>query len=231
MTENSKGNTEQTKKCSKCGEVKSLTDYYLTSKKRGRKPRSDCKECALKQCSEYKQNNREKVLNYFSTRYQEDEEYREKKKRNAKIYRLKNLEIVKERGKLYRAKNKEKIAERKKVYAQKHKERDRPKYLAHTRARQLKLKNAIPIFLQDCSKEKNDVEKIYRLRQIFDKATGIKHHVDHMWPLSDGGPHWSGNLQVIPAVDNLSKHAKVNEQIKKTIQEGLEYARRESKRG
>ena len=215
------------KRCSKCGEVKSLTDYYLTSKKRGSKPRSHCKVCTLKQCSEYKENNREKVLNYFYTRYREDEEFREKKKRDVKKYRLENPEIAKEKDKLYRAKNKEKIAERKKAYAQKYKERDRPKYLAHTRARQLKLKNAIPIFLQDCSKEKNDVEKIYRLRQILDKATGIEHHVDHMWPISDGGPHWSGNLQIITAKENLTKGSSVCKVTKKNIKDSLRIARKE----
>lgn len=231
MTESNNESTEQTKKCCKCGDVKTLSDYYCTSLKRGRKPRSDCKVCTLKQNKDYRERNREKVLDYFTTRYKEDEEYRETKKKVARKHRLENLERSREVSRHYRIKNKEKIAAKKKAYAEKNRERYRPKYLAHVRKRQLKVKNAVPNFLQDCSKEKVDVENIYRLRQTLDKATGVQHHVDHMWPISDGGPHWSGNLQIIPAVDNLSKHAKVDEEVKKTIQEGLEYARQCYERG
>jgi len=56
---------------------------------------------------------------------------------------------------------------------------------------------------------------------LFTQIAGVKHHVDHMWPLSDGGPHWSGNLQIITATENLSKHDKVDPNIKATIQEML----------
>jgi 5-methylcytosine-specific restriction endonuclease McrA len=56
---------------------------------------------------------------------------------------------------------------------------------------------------------------------VFTKITGVQHHVDHMWPLSDGGPHWSGNLQIITATENAIKHAKVDPNIKATIQEML----------
>lgn len=40
------------------------------------------------------------------------------------------------------------------------------------------------------------------------KETGITHHVDHIWPLSQGGPHVFYNLQVITADENLSKGNK-----------------------
>jgi len=42
-----------------------------------------------------------------------------------------------------------------------------------------------------------------------------------MWPLADGGPHWSGNLQVIPAEENWSKSASVCEDTKATIIKSL----------
>ncbi len=215
----------ETKKCTKCGEVKPLSEYY---KRRGRKPESPCKVCTRKQMQYYRQNNREKISNHLKTRYREDEEYREKKKRVSKKHREENPEIYKEISRLYRLKNKEKLTKKKAAYYQKHKERDRPKYLARTRARQLKLKNAIPVFIQDCPKEKKDVENIYRLRQIFENATGIKHHVDHMWPLSDGGPHWSGNLQIITAKENMTKGDKVCKLIKKSIRESLSIISKEA---
>lgn len=218
----------ETKKCTICGEVKSLSEYYLTSKKRGREPRTDCKVCTRKKCADYRKNNREKVNNYFITRWKEDNEWREKRLKYQKIYRLENAERRKEVSRLWRVKNKEKLKKQKAAYFQKHKERDRPKFLARVRARQLKIKNAIPVFIKDCPKEKKDVENIYRLRQIFEKATGIKHHVDHMWPLSDGGPHWSGNLQIITAKENLTKGDKVCKLIKKSIRESLEIISKEA---
>ena len=87
--------------------------------------------------------------------------------------------------------------------------------------RHKRVKNSIPEVLKDCPLEKIRLQNIYKLCDLMSKVTGEQHHVDHMWPLSDGGPHWSGNLQVIPAKENLVKHAKVDEQIKQTIQEAL----------
>ena len=89
------------------------------------------------------------------------------------------------------------------------------------RQRQMCLRNR-PVHLRYCPKEKERLQQTYKLCHLFTKATGVLHHVDHMWPLSDGGPHWSGNLQIITAKENLSKGSKVNEDIKNTIQEMLE---------
>jgi len=41
------------------------------------------------------------------------------------------------------------------------------------------------------------------------KETGVKHEVDHVWPLSKGGPHLPWNLQVITKDANRSKGAKI----------------------
>jgi len=87
--------------------------------------------------------------------------------------------------------------------------------------RALKLKQ-VPIHLRDCPQERQRLIQTYKLRNIISKATGVQHHVDHMWPLADGGPHWSGNLQVITAYENLSKNASVCEATKSTIIKSLE---------
>jgi len=87
--------------------------------------------------------------------------------------------------------------------------------------KQLK-KDAIPEHLIDCETEKKRVRDIYKLCTLISKATGITHHVDHMWPVAKGGPHWSGNLQIIPAHDNLSKSATLIPEIKQSIQDMLD---------
>jgi hypothetical protein len=157
-----------------------------------------------------------------------------------KAYYEANKEAVAEYFKAYREANKEAIAEYNKVYNKAYREtnkeavakRDKAYYEANKEAsleksakRKALKRNAVPKFLRNCEEEKKRLQEIYKLRQLLSDATGIVYHVDHMWPLADGGPHWSGNLQVIPAQENLSKHASVDEEIKATIKEGLKYAR------
>ena len=98
---------------------------------------------------------------------------------------------------------------------------NRHKEQAQTRRYQALKKGLIPKLLRNCPVEKQRLTQIYKLREVLSQATGIEHHVDHMWPLSDGGPHWSGNLQVITAQENLSKHASICEDTKAVIKASL----------
>ena len=134
-----------------------------------------------------------------------------------KAYYEANKEKVAASQKAYREANKEKVAASQKAYCEANKEK---KSSRGARYRALKHKQ-IPIHLRDCSHEKQRLVQIYKLRNILSEATGVQHHVDHMWPLSDGGPHWSGNLQVIPAKDNLSKNASVCEATKSVLIKSL----------
>jgi hypothetical protein len=84
----------------------------------------------------------------------------------------------------------------------------------------LKLK-LIPKHLKNCPVEKQRVLDIFKLCRLISRATGIQHHVDHMWPVSNGGPEWSGNMQIITARENLTKNASVDLELKHNIQQSL----------
>lgn len=53
------------------------------------------------------------------------------------------------------------------------------------------------------------VDNYYLLAKELQEKTGNLYHVDHIWPVSKGGPHLPWNLQVLPAVENLQKGAKI----------------------
>lgn len=232
MKENSNGNTEQTKRCTKCGEVKPYEMFHKRKNvKTGR--RSTCKACRRAK----RQANKEKLSEKKKVWYQANKEAILKKHKD---YYEANKEAIAEKRKAYYEANKEAIAEylkgwyqaNKEVISERHKaykEANRPLMNELKAAREAKKKKNTPKFIRDCPVDKQRRAFAYNLSRLLTEKTGVQHHVDHMWPISDGGPHWSGNLQVIPAVDNLSKKDKVDEEIKKTIKEGLEYARRESK--
>ncbi len=183
------------------------------------------KESLLAKQKVYYEANKESILAQQKAYYEAN---KEKSAAYKKAYRAANKEKFAAKDKAYREANKEKIAAKNKVYRQANKEK-RKAYLeankekaiaANAKRRALKLKQ-IPVHLRDCPHEKKRLVEIYKLRSILSEATGVQHHVDHMWPLSDGGPHWSGNLQVIPAEENLSKHASVCEETRATIIKSL----------
>ena len=139
-----------------------------------------------------------------------------------KQYYQENREQVLERQKQYNKqwhqKNRERVLERQKQWA-----KDNPEKRAAKSAKRRALKqDGIPEPLRDCPIEKDRLEQIYKLRDLLTKATGIQYHVDHIWPLSKGGPHWSGNLQIITAEENLSKHDTLCEDTARVIEESLD---------
>lgn len=77
------------------------------------------------------------------------------------------------------------------------------------RRRALKAKTYNPLSDED----KNKVREIYKECRYLNKEAGYKkYHVDHIQPLSKGGPHAPNNLQILLAVDNLRKGAKWEEE-------------------
>ena len=162
----------------------------------------------------YRKANKEKTVATKKAYYEAN-----KKKLNA--YKTAWCKVNKEKVaasvRTYRKGNKEKVAARDRAWREANQDRVNA-YTSRRRALKLKL---IPKHLKKFPVEKQRVVDIYKLSTLISKATGVKHHVDHMWPLYDGGPHWSGNLQIITAHENMSKHKSVDLELKHNIQQSL----------
>jgi 5-methylcytosine-specific restriction endonuclease McrA len=213
------------KVCSKCGEEKPRTEFTKHCRSKDGLE-SSCKSCRKQYClknraliSEYQKqwfkNNREKLLKKKKQYYLKNRERQLEYKRH---YYQKNREEVLNRNKKYRLANRDLIL----GYQKQHYQENREKYLAKSARREALKQEAIPKVLVNCQKEEERLVKIYKLRKLLTKATGIEHHVDHIWPLSKGGPHWSGNLQIITAEENLSKGDSLCEETARVIQESLD---------
>jgi len=189
--------------------------------------------------AEYRRKNKEKLDAY-------NKDYREKNKERLRIAdreKYHNLDPSKRADVLlsnakWRKENPEKMneyrlkwldksgsAEKVRSYNKQYRKDNKESNRRQCATRRAVQQDATPSWLIGCEVELKRLHQIYVLCDLFQKADGIPRHVDHMWPLSDGGPHWSGNLQVLTATENLKKGAKVCPIIKKQIQLNLEEER------
>jgi len=131
--------------------------------------------------------NKEKKLQYCATLYKEKSD--EFKQRSQLDY-LANKQSRASTKSQWKQNNKNKIAF----------------YNANRRASE---KNATPLWA-----DLNQIQEFYDTANGLSMLTGIWYHVDHIIPLTSKkvcGLHTQGNLQVIPAKENLSKHNKILE--------------------
>jgi len=109
----------QEKRCSKCGELKPITEFG--KQKVGKYGvRGSCKLCNSKKNKKYYQENKEQRSEYHKKWRDENKELLKEKKRK---YREENKENIKIKMKKYREENKDKIKERSKKYYEENKEK------------------------------------------------------------------------------------------------------------
>lgn len=77
-----------------------------------------------------------------------------------------------------------------------------------SRRRKVRVRNAIPLDF-----DRDGVMAMYNLAQKIANLTGVKMHVDHIIPLSKGGEHNVGNLQILAAPLNIAKGASTHYQL------------------
>jgi len=187
---------EQTKKCSRCGEVKARSEFHKRKTSRDGL-RCDCKECVKEYKAKYYVENRE-----------------EKKAATAK-YRADNPENVLASRAKYRAKNRGKIKERcskwraeNPDYDAKYRKANPDKARVKESRRRASLANAQGTHTADQLKARFD----YQGNKCVYCDSTENLHADHMIPLSRGGTNFASNMAPACASCNLSKGAKTPEE-------------------
>jgi len=89
-------------------------------------------------------------------------------------------------------------------------EADRHRSAIYLQRRKQRLRTQTP---ELTAEEEGVIQKIYDQRDKLNEAAGlIRYHVDHIIPLSKGGLHHPGNLQLITATKNMRKGARLASQ-------------------
>jgi hypothetical protein len=97
--------------------------------------------------------------------------------------------------------------QKKKEYSAEYTRNNRDKANAKSALRRAN-RNRATVDFEDKEFEELFLKEMYNLTVLRESATGFKWQVDHTVPLLSSfvcGLHWSGNLSIIPAFDNLSK--------------------------
>lgn len=188
--------------CSKCKEEKS---YNLFEKHKGHKDgyASYCKECS-KIISKLKyEKNKEKILEKQAIKYAANKE-ENRKKRREQYY--KNKQPYLDRSRKQREEKKEAIAIYKREWTRRNQDK---KNASNGKRRAIKIQ-ACPKWLDKDAMLLMD--STYAMARWLSLTCFQSYHVDHIVPLNSKlvcGLHVPWNLQIIPAIQNMSKGNKL----------------------
>lgn len=204
-------NTITHKACAKCKSVLALSMFNKNKSKRDGLG-TECRPCANSHSKKYHAENLEAHKERLRENYRKNpgkhaagcKDYvarnREKVRLMKRLYRQANPDASKEYSRRDWEKHAEKRRQRKKEYRALYPE----KGTEQARARQTRKVNAFPAWA-----DREKIKAIYAESRRISLETGIKHHVDHYYPLVSElvcGLHCEFNLRVIPAKLNQAKH-------------------------
>jgi len=196
--------------CTKCRAVKAIAEFNKDkTRKDGLFPQ--CRECIktdlkARYAANPKAHNDKAKENYQNNK--------EAYKARARKWEIENHGRKLELQAKYRAENPEKAREKSRISWWKHRDKQLAKCKAwrknnpakaaeQCRARQARKQQAMPVWA-----DRKKMKEIYEECRQITKVTGVKHHVDHYYPLKGSdvcGLHNEYNLRVIPAADNQAK--------------------------
>lgn len=210
------------KKCSKCGVRKALGEFHRDKRAKDGLY-SSCKNCHRAKTKRYYEENREEVRKK-QREYQR--EHPERRRAAVKRWEEKNPDSLPKRKKRYRKRHATKIGEyyadyyernREKILAQKaeyreenreaiYARRDKEKHAEYVRKRRaLKLEAYVaPV------RDEEIIKRDQGICGICGKPIMGKLEIDHVVPLTAGGTHEPGNVQLTHLACNRRKHARVN---------------------
>lgn len=203
-------NTTTTRACRVCNIVKNIYEYPKSLTNRGGRA-TRCKTCTGEYLRQYQAKNKERLAAYQKRHYLENKESysaagkanygknKEAYKERAARWALENPEARREVRLTYDRANREK----KSANGKRHRDLNPGYYRAHFKKRQQQKRNAMPAWADEAA-----MKAIYEECSRISKETGVKHHVDHFYPLQNElvcGLHVEHNLRIISAFDNLSK--------------------------
>ena len=206
------------KVCSRCDQEKPRSEFY----KRPNVPdglRADCKVCCLARNQAWvdRDDNHARKIEMDRIHYAG---IAEEVSREAREQYAADPEPVREKNRNWRAENKDKVATHNRKKRERHGDdlrarrradyrKNKGRYVAQARAREEKIKRATPPWAN-----LKAIEEFYIEAERLTRVTGIKHHVDHFYPLQGKtmcGLHVETNLQVLPAAINLRKSNRIAE--------------------
>ena len=187
--------------CTKCKVDKPLSDFNKCNKHKDGL-RTFCRICQSIEKKKYR------------------ERYAFKVTAAKKTYYIKNKDKIAEKSKIWKANNKDKILKSRIIHKKKYGNKtilqfNKDKILLQEKAKKGALRKEYKESIKNNNLIKTELQKfvaqeMYELAQIRKKQTGFDWHVDHIEPLSKGGKHAINNLQVVPALWNLSKGNRNN---------------------
>jgi len=199
--------------CTKCGIEKDIASFGVDKQKKDGIV-SHCKECCRLASKKHYKNN----ISYYQTRNkklyanlssEKKTQYRVScnSKESTKIKRLEWQQENKDKVRVYTQKWYSKaipevLSQKRKDYRKKNPE----VFARHSVKRRSSEKAATPLWVTDEDKEKTKL--IYLKRDFINEVTGIKHEVDHIYPIQGKyscGLHVYWNLRIITATENRSK--------------------------
>jgi 5-methylcytosine-specific restriction endonuclease McrA len=187
-------------------------EAYAHNKKRAKERYMENPEKERLRSRQWKNNNPEKVKQASQAWKRAN---RERTRASAASWARNNREKLNKLRKEYYWQNPEKAravaryfyrvhSEKRKEYRKQHYESNRQIYIENARRRQQKYR-AFPM----TEIEKMMCKNYYLIARELTEQTGIKHEVDHIWPISKGGPHLPWNLQVLTKEENRKKSNKI----------------------
>lgn len=199
------------------GHMNILPGYKLCRKKLHQYPadKRTCPECHKASQQRWREQNpdQQRELNRLWR-----QNNRERQRENCRRWRRNNFERQQELNRLWSEKNFDRKQEYRRNYYEKNCEREKENSLnwqkknldkkraTDNRRRALK-KDATPPWADQAA-----INAIYTEALRVEQETGVKHHVDHIYPLQSDymcGLHVAENLQVLPGAENIKKGNRI----------------------